>query len=63
MSNGKKNRTPPTMTEAHCEMLVERGALEKTGEHEFKTKGNNRYGIAVIRFRPDLPGLPVKEES
>lgn len=59
MTTSKKIPVPPSMTESHCERLVEKGAMKKTGDHTFEClKG--RYGSATIRFRPDLPGLPVK---
>lgn len=64
MSNEKKKKLiVRTMTEDHCNELAERGILEKIGEHEFRTAKKNRYGIATIRFRPDLPGLPVKHDE
>lgn len=52
-------KAPATMTEKHCEELVERGVLKKTGEHEFQST-KSPYGKMTIRFLPDLPGLPVK---
>ncbi len=47
------------MDEAECDRLVEKGVFEKTGEREFSCD-SGRYGKVTIRFRPDLPGLPVK---